>query len=442
MASDAKIACARWRIALAMLHIACGPDVPGASAGADVSSSAAATDASATALLTSSSTDITDASTGASTESESGTTSEPPLSCEPGPPGTWTPIADAPGPRSDVSIVYTGDEVIVWGGFVDASELGVSALRHDVDADTWAIASVIDEPTARSGHAAVWTGTQMIVWGGSILVDPRFSAYEYFDDGGRYDPASDSWSATSMVDAPTARSRHKALWTGEHMLVFGGTNTNVAESVVDQGGRYDPIADVWSPMTPVDAPLARGNFAFAWTGTEALVWGGFGRVDRRTLRALGEGALYNPANDTWRPMTLDGAPAPTRVAEAVWTGEVVIVYSERFVALYDPTNDEWLDVVTPCDERSFPSVVWTGVSMLVWGGTYLPPRDCRLNCYGDFVPDLLRVGSDAAVLISSPDGGLGEREGAAVAWTGAGLWVWGGRDQLTFATASGAIYAP
>ena len=34
--------------------------------------------------------------------------------------------------------------------------------------DTWTATSTTNAPTARAGHTAVWTGSEMIVWGGLI----------------------------------------------------------------------------------------------------------------------------------------------------------------------------------------------------------------------------------------------------------------------------------
>ena len=36
-------------------------------------------------------------------------------------------------------------------------------------------------------HTAVWTGSEMIVWGGT--------GANYFNTGGRYNPNTDSWTA-------------------------------------------------------------------------------------------------------------------------------------------------------------------------------------------------------------------------------------------------------
>src|SRR5215472_984277 len=47
--------------------------------------------------------------------------------------------------------------------------------------DTWAATSATNAPSARSVHTAVWTGSEMIVWGG-------FDGSVDVNTGGRYDP--------------------------------------------------------------------------------------------------------------------------------------------------------------------------------------------------------------------------------------------------------------
>ena len=67
--------------------------------------------------------------------------------------------------------------------------------------DTWAATSVINAPLARIEHTAIWTGSEMIVWGG---IDDSLN---YLNTGGRYNPATDSWMTTSTTDAPTPPNR-------------------------------------------------------------------------------------------------------------------------------------------------------------------------------------------------------------------------------------------
>ena len=56
--------------------------------------------------------------------------------------------------------------------------------------DSWTATSTINAPSDRSDHTAVWTGSEMIIWGG----------YYGPDTGGRYNPITDSWTATSSSE--------------------------------------------------------------------------------------------------------------------------------------------------------------------------------------------------------------------------------------------------
>jgi len=46
----------------------------------------------------------------------------------------------------------------------------------------------------------------MIVWGGG-------DGTSNFNNGGRYDPGTNSWTATSNANAPHARGGNTAIWT-------------------------------------------------------------------------------------------------------------------------------------------------------------------------------------------------------------------------------------
>ena len=84
-------------------------------------------------------------------------------------------------------------------------------------------------PSARSLPSAVWTGNEMIVWGG-------YTATSTTTDGGHYDPVMDTWTATALSGAPSARWYHTAVWTGSEMIVWGGGDGTGAE--LGDGKRY------------------------------------------------------------------------------------------------------------------------------------------------------------------------------------------------------------
>ena len=78
----------------------------------------------------------------------------------------------------------------------------------------------------------VCTGTQLIVWGGY--------GGGFLDDGGRYDPGTDTWLPTSVEGAPIPRYAHTTVWTGSEMILWGGSEGSDIQGpfVLDTGGRY------------------------------------------------------------------------------------------------------------------------------------------------------------------------------------------------------------
>jgi hypothetical protein len=82
--------------------------------------------------------------------------------------------------------------------------------------NTWTATSLTNVPAAREYYTAVWTGTEMIVWGGYNGSN--------LNTGGRYNPSTDSWTATSTANAPSLRYGHTAVWTGSEMIVWGGSS--------------------------------------------------------------------------------------------------------------------------------------------------------------------------------------------------------------------------
>src|SRR5204862_324312 len=89
-------------------------------------------------------------------------------------------------------------------------------------------------PFKRAEHTAVWPGIEVVVSDGSgDAVEPA--------TGGRYNPSTDSWTATSTTNVPHARWTHTAVWTGTEMIVWGGFNDDPPFiTVFNDGGKYNP----------------------------------------------------------------------------------------------------------------------------------------------------------------------------------------------------------
>jgi hypothetical protein len=201
--------------------------------------------------------------------------------------------------------------MIVWGGLTFDGVVN-SGGRYSPATDTWTATRLDDStPAGRLGHTAVWTGSEMIVWGGEDDAGLQTT-------GGRYVPASDTWQSLAGASPRTAGT---AVWTGREMIVWGGDDS--ADNL-NTGDRYDPAADSWSSvLADATAPSARDRHAALWDGREMIVWGGYSRV---VGGPLGDGGRYDPAIDLWSAVTATGAPEPRAGHAAVWTGTDMIVW--------------------------------------------------------------------------------------------------------------------
>ncbi len=266
-----------------------------------------------------------------------------------GPFGSWRAEVETHMPRTMAAAISAKYTLPTIGGpSVDCT-------------DSWIATSTINAPQGRFGHAAVWTGSEMIVWGG----------YDgtYLNTGARYNPSTDSWTATSAANAPTARAVRTAVWTGSEMIVWGGFD---GSAWLNTGGRYNPGTDSWTATSTTNAPTGRTTHTAVWTGNEMIVWGG----SPDGTNVLNTGGRYNPSIDSW---TATSIPALTgrEAHTAVWSGSEMIVWggANNFTIYntggrYSPSTDSWTvtSVTNAPDARGFHTAVWTGNEMIVWGG--------------------------------------------------------------------------
>jgi N-acetylneuraminic acid mutarotase len=88
-------------------------------------------------------------------------------------------------------------------------------IPTDCTGNTWTATTTVNAPEARETSTAVWTGSEMIVWGGG-----NFNGG--LNTGGRYNPALDTWTATSTTNAPEPRGSQSTVWTGGELIIWGG----------------------------------------------------------------------------------------------------------------------------------------------------------------------------------------------------------------------------
>jgi len=318
--------------------------------------------------------------------------------------GVWLPSPQPPpSARTDPATVWTGNEMIVWSG------QGYRSGRYNPATDTWSAVSTAGGSTNSYAGGAVWTGTEM------ILVDAR------------YNPVTDTWAPVSPIN-PIMVLNAKAVWTGNAVLFWDGS----------RGARYNPSTDTWQPISTDGAPVS-SQPSLVWTGSRMIAWGGF--VFPFALH--GAGGLYDPITDTWLPTSLQNAPASRYGHMALWTGTKMFVQGGAQVGtegpqsvgpggLYDPVTHTWemLSQSAPMDATA----VWTGSRVLIWGGrfpSFVPPEPEYEGAPWTFIYNNLGKSYDPAgnTWSSMTTSGAPEpRAGHAAVWTGSSLLVWGGMN--------------
>lgn len=366
-------------------------------------------------------------------------------------PALTTPTG-APAGRHGHTAVWTGTHMIVWGGaFSNAFNTGGI---YDPATDTWVSASNLNTgagaPAPRSEHAAVWTGKYMFVWGG---VDGG----TYRNTGGLYDPSTDTWLSTPNLSngtgAPSGRRLSEAVWTGRYVIVFGGQINAGGSNKPSSGGIYDPVTDTWltapNLTTGTGAPAGRVYHTLIWTGSRMLVWGG---IDQGWGK--NDGGHYDPATDTWTlspglSSAIPGFVTGRYLHQAVWTGGSMIVWggtrgystaSLRDGVVYDPGSDSWTQpaglnntTLAPAGRQENVAVYCCG-RMIVYGGTdenTIPKNNGGVYDAG------LDQWISAPGLQNAVNAPSARRHTRAV-WTGAQMLIWGGTDY----TGNGGSYVP
>ena len=191
----------------------------------------------------------------------------------------------------------------VWGG-VDSSPTDLNTGgRYNPTGDSWTATNTFDAPSARDYHTAVWTGTEMIIWGGEFGSQPPAS----LDTGGRYDPATDGWRATGITNVPHARNDHTAVWIGDKMIVLGGSYwMNNNRVYLNTGGIYCAQA----LPTPTPTPTATASPTSTPTATTTPTSTAIATASATPTATVTATATTTPTSTPRTEPTPKGRPTP------------------------------------------------------------------------------------------------------------------------------------
>jgi len=251
----------------------------------------------------------------------------------------------------------------------------------------------------RNGAAVVWTGQELIVWGG---VNVRGTVLESLADGAAYNPRTRRW--TPLPPAPESQWLHGdhglAVWTGREVLVWGGDTFPdpvgaPGSARLADGVAYDPQRRTWRrlPARTAQPTPSCGDCWAVWTGRELVV----GQVEEADGGGGTVAVAYDPAADRWRRLPpspkLTGGNGHLRARTAMWAGTRLLVWNfwsatargpfdetgaydrpnERPDGIdlwaYDPATDRWMVLPAPPGQvrrvAAYSSMVWTGREVVI-----------------------------------------------------------------------------
>ncbi|NOY54954.1 MAG: hypothetical protein GXP34_03110 [Actinobacteria bacterium] len=306
--------------------------------------------------------------------------------------GVWRPMSAAPEARRAPAAVWTGTRMLIWGGdrtMGDSTvpDLANDGFAYDSATDTWS--PIPAAPIGgRSSMFNVWTGTELVVWGGMVERDGMQVAD---DDGAAYDPATNTWRV--LAPSPLGgKDPGVGVWTGREMIIGGAGDATDG----DLGwASYDPVTDTWVKIP--DPPGVRSSLVYVgvWTGTEVL-FSPHGVPDQPAPLAA-----YNPDLGEWRltalpPVNLSTVPAVWTGTKVVFWGHTVAGMpgvAPMVGVAYDPATDTW-DRLAPdsLGTRWVGGLIATGEGVIVWGG----------HSYKQYGASPIPLHDDGSILVLPP----------------------------------------
>ncbi len=299
------------------------------------------------------------------------------------------------GPRGNGVVVWTGREVIVWGGYrgdPNAPLALQTGETYDPTSNTWH--KIADNRWAHPGAIGVWANDRLYVLA-------KNGGAEYF-------PTTDTWRDIALLPDETGGGFLGAAWSGTTLFGIVGGRDPGTISVA----RYDGNRAAWivGKAEPTSLLPGLSHASTVWTGKELAVSDG--------LRSVW---AYDPSTDAWRALpSLGTRTAWSSIANVADT--LVAVYSEDgHLRAARAAGNGWLEIA---DSPKVP--VAQPIAVDGHGTMYVIDRSGRgATMRAD--PSTRRwVPLDGSPITDGVNG--------TAVWAGTGLFVWGGLPSGTPAT--------
>lgn len=310
----------------------------------------------------------------------------------------WLSSGTAPLDERGAAVVeWTGDRLVIWGGWTEAGERGDGAVWHPETGWTPMAPSPLGP---RDSVASAWTGDRLLIWGGAAGSADK-GEERVFADGAAYDPVANRW--TAMAPSPlAARQQPVSQWTGTEWIVAGGFG---AERVREPAA---PPVQTTKPTTCENGVCTGG----ASVTIEEPIYGGG--------KNLTDGASYDPRADRWT--SIAAVPETFRKRSIAVVADRIVTGTRAEEAVYNPESDQW-EVANTLGVNP----LWDSYNV---GGTIVALNSGEnLGMTGHDRPRRLGglvYNRDAQRWDALSEAGTAQRSSPAIAVTGDKLFVWGG----------------
>ena len=254
-------------------------------------------------------------------------------------PGTdrWVVTGSLATPRVGPTLAALPDGGAVVVGGTGPSGLLASAERYDATSGSWSDAGTLG--TARTNHSmTVLADGRVLMAGGVSANGGATNEVEIFD------PASNTWARAASLRNP--RYNHSAtLLRDGRVLVAGGFTPGSFHTATKKAEVYDPVADRWDVVAPMDEKRAVHAATLLADGRVLVAGGVSSPPNALVLTATAE--VFDPARGAWT--TVGSLGVARRAMSAVATGGAPMIVGgidasgslTATVERYDPSSETW-----------------------------------------------------------------------------------------------------
>lgn len=223
-----------------------------------------------------------------------------------------------------------------------------------------------------------------------------------------------------------ARSKAASVGVGKAVFIWGGLDNNGV--ALGNGAIYDPASDSWKYLPPdAGSPMARINATAVWTGSASNKVIVFGGTDAPGGMVYRDGSVYDVLSNMWAPLPPSPSTSKRSAPYGYWDGKRAVFFGGlNATPAVVPGADRfdlkaWSTSTTTGDPGllGFSATAFDGSLMYLQGGVVGSARQDKVFTYDSSTDKW----STLAI-------GPSTRTGAFGAWDGTHFVVWGGQDDV------------